>query len=40
LCFESQASLRPDAVAELKKALEKYSRFAASSDERYAHIEV
>jgi len=36
---EREASLRPDAIAELKKTMERYAEFAGSSDERYAHIE-
>jgi len=36
---EREASLRPDAIAQLKKAMERYVEFVGSSDERYAHIE-
>jgi len=35
-CKESE--MRPDALAELSKAIDTYAAFAASSDEAYAHI--
>jgi heat shock protein 4 len=36
---EREASLRPDAIAQLKKTIARYQDFVGSSDERYAHIE-
>merc|ERR1719160_2429029 len=35
---EKEASFRPDYIAELEKAIDKYSSFAASQSEDYAHI--
>merc|ERR1719421_477468 len=35
---EKEAGFRPDAFAALKEAIEKYSTFAASASEDYAHI--
>ena len=35
---QKEAELRPDAFGELSKAIDKYSAFAASQSEEYAHI--
>lgn len=35
---EREASLRPDAIADLKKVVGRYADFVASPEERYAHI--